>query len=39
MKKYLYLIIAICMVAIPNRRKDDAVTVDDDIREEEFLFI
>lgn len=34
MKKYFYLILAICMIAIPNRKNDDSVNFD-----EEMMFI
>jgi len=34
MRKYFYILIALCMVAIPNRKKDEPVHID-----EEILFI
>lgn len=34
MRKYFYILIALCVVAIPSRKKDDPVHID-----EEILFI
>lgn len=34
MKKYIYILLAVCIVALPNRKKDEAIHYD-----EEILFI